>query len=62
MFFINQICTPLFPVRSVETGLGKCMLVVAVIIVDAHPFSAFSDLTYPPEDMGIGVFQLQCAA
>ena len=39
------------------------MLVVAVIIVDAHPFLAFSDLTcHLEEDTGIGVFWLHCAA
>ena len=56
MFYIDQLCTPSFPiglvktksgfiVRSVETGLGRWMLVVAVINVDAYPFLAFSDLT-----------------
>ena len=34
-----------FIVRSVETGLGRWMLVVAVISVDAYLFLAFSDLT-----------------
>ena len=51
MFYINQFCTLSFPiglvkiesgfVRSVETGLGRWMLVVAVISVDAYPFLAF---------------------
>ena len=36
-----------FTVGSVETGLGKRMLVVAVISVDVYPFLAFSDLTRP---------------
>ena len=34
-----------FIVRSAETGLGRRMLVIAVISVDAYPFLAFSDLT-----------------
>ena len=73
MFYINQLRTPSFPIglvktesgfiaRSVETGLERWMLVVAVISVDAYPFLAFSDLTYHLEDMGIGVFWLHCAA
>ena len=33
-----------FVVRSVETAVGRWMLVVAVISVDAYPFLAFSDL------------------
>ena len=32
------------------------MLVVAVISVDAYPFSAFSDLTCHLENTGIGIF------
>ena len=35
---------------------------VAVIIVDAYPFLAFTDLTCHPEDTGIGIFSLHCAA
>ena len=72
MLYIDQLCTPSFPiglvktesgfiVRSVETGLGRWMLVVAVISVDAYPFLAFSDLTCDLEDTGIGVFWLHCA-
>ena len=72
MFYIDQLCTPSFPiglvktesgfiVRSVETGLGRWMLVVAVISVGAYPFLAFSDLTCDLEDTGIGVFWLHCA-
>ena len=38
------------------------MLVVAVISVDAYPFLALSDLTCHPEDVGIGVSWLHCAA
>ena len=30
-----------FIVRSVETGLERCALVVAVISVDAYPFFVF---------------------
>ena len=73
MFYIDQLRTPSFPivlvktesgfiVRSVETGLGRSTLVVAVISVDANPFLAFSNLTCHLEDMGIGAFWLQCAA
>ena len=69
-YYIDQPCTPSFPiglvktesdfiVSSVETGL---MLVVAVISVDAYPFLAFSDLTCHLEDTGIGVFWLHCTA
>ena len=32
-----------------------------MIIIDAYPFLAFSDLTRHPEDRGIGVFWLHCA-
>ena len=79
MFYINQLCTPSFPigsvktesgfiviwlvktessfiVRSVETGLGRRVLVLAVISVDTYPFLVFSDLTCHLEDTGIGVF------
>ena len=73
MFYIDQLGTPSFPirlvktesgfiVRSVETGLGRWTLVVAVISVDAYPFLAFSDLTCHLEDTGIGVSWLHCAA
>ena len=47
--------------RSVETRLGRCMLVVTGISVDAYPFLAFSDLNCHLEDTGIGVFWLHCA-
>ena len=73
MIDINQLCISSFPiwsvkiessfsVRSVETSLGRRMLVVAVISVDAYPFLAFSDLTCLLEDTGIGVFWLHYAA
>ena len=73
MLYIDQLHTPSFPiglvktesgfiVRSVETGLGRWTLVVAVISVDAYPFLAFSDLNCHLEDTGIGVFWLYCAA
>ena len=73
MFHIDQLCTPSFPiglvktesgfiVRSVETGLGRRTLVVAVISVDAYSFLAFSDLTCHLEDTGISDFWLHCAA
>ena len=56
MFYIDQLPTPSFPiglvktesefiVRSVETGLGRGTLVVAMISVDAYPFLALSNLT-----------------
>ena len=72
-YYIDQPRTPSFPiglvktksdfiVGSVETGLGKWTLVVAVISVDAYPFFAFSDLTCHLEDTRVGVFWFQCAA
>ena len=72
-YYIDQPCTPSFPigldktksdftVRLVETGLGRWTLVIAVVGVDVYPFMAFSDLTCHPEDKGIGVFWLHCAA
>ena len=72
MFDIDQLRTPSFPIglvkaesgfiiRSVETGLGRWTLVVAVISVDAYPFLAFWDLNCHFEDTGIGVFWLLCA-
>ena len=73
MFYLDQLRTVSFPiglvktesgliVRSVETGLGGWMLVVAVISVDAYLFFRFSDLTCHLEHTGIGVFWLYCAA
>ena len=72
LYYIDQPHTLSFPiglvktesdfiVRTVETGLGRQMLVVAVISVDAYPFLAFSDLTCHLEDTGIGVFWLHYA-
>ena len=72
MFYIDQLLASSFPnalvktksgfiVKSVETGLGRRTLVVAVISVDACPFLAFSDLTGHLEDTGIGVFWFHCA-
>ena len=72
MFYINQLCTPSFPiglvktesgfiVRSVETALRRLKLKVAVISADAYSFLAFSDLTCHLKDIGIGVFWLHCA-
>ena len=63
----EQLHTPSFPiglvktepasiVRSVETGLGRWMLVGAVISVDGYPFFAFCFLTCRFEDRGTGVF------
>ena len=73
MFYINQLRTPFFPiglvitesgfiVRSVETGIRRSVLVVAVISVDAYPFFGFLRPDLSPEDTGIGVFWLYCAA
>ena len=58
MFYIDQPHAPTFPIGLVNSeiksigkaGLGRWMLVVAVISVDAHFFVAFSDLTYHFED------------
>ena len=50
-----------FIVGSVETGLGRWTLVVAVIRVNAYQFLTFSDLTRHLEDTGIGVLWLHCA-
>ena len=69
---MDQLCTPSFPiglvkaesgflVRSVETGLGR-MLVVDVNSVDAYSFLAFLDLTCHLEDTRIDVFWLHCVA
>ena len=52
MFYIDQLPTPFFPIgllktesgfiaRSVETGLGRWPLVVAVISVDDYPCLSF---------------------
>ena len=44
-------------VQSVETGLGRWMLRLTVISIDAYPFFlTFSYLTCHLEDMKIGVF------
>ena len=45
-----------FIVRSVKTDLGRWMLVVAMISVDAYPCLAFSGKTCHFLDTGIGVF------
>ena len=71
MFYINQLRNPSSPiglvktesgfiVRSVETGLVRSALVVAVTSVAAYPFLASSDLTCYLEDTGIGVFWFHC--
>ena len=64
--YINQPCTPSFPiwlvktefdfVRSVKTGFERSTLVVTVISVNNYPFLAFSDLTCHLQDKGIGAF------
>ena len=72
MFYIDQFCTPSFPiglvktesgfiVKLVETGLMQWMLVVAVVSVDGYPFLAFLDLMCHLEDTGIGIYWLHCA-
>ena len=73
VLYIDQPRTPPFPiglvttesdfvVSSVETGLGRWTLVVAVISSDIYLFLAFSNQTCHLEDTGIGVFWLHCAA
>ena len=47
--------------RSVENGLGRWTLAVAMISADAY-FLAFLDLTCNLEDTGIGIFCLHSAA
>ena len=72
MFYFDQLHTPFFPIdlvkiecgliiRSFETDLGRSVLLVALISVDAYPFLAFSDLTCHLEDTGIRVFWLHTA-
>ena len=72
-YYIDDLNTPSFPsglvktksdfiVGSVETGLGRWTLVLAVISVDAYPFLTLSDLTCHLQDTGIGAFWLQGAA
>ena len=67
LYYIDQPRTPTFPiglvktesdfiVRSVETGLGRLILVEAVISVHAYSFLPFSHLTCHLKDTGIGVF------
>ena len=73
VLYINQLDIPSFPiglvetkfdfiVRSVETGLGRWMLVVTVVSVDAYPFLAFLDIICHLADTGIGVFWFHCFA
>ena len=73
LYYMEQPRVPSFPagsvktnsdfiVRSIETGLGRWMLVVTVISVDAYPFLAFWYLTCLLEDREIVVFWLHCAA
>ena len=70
-YYIDQPCTISFPiglvktgsdfiVRSVETDLGKWMVVVGVISVDAYPFMASLDLTCQ-FNTNIGILWLHCA-
>ena len=73
MFYIDQLRTPSFlfglvktesslTVRSVETGVRRWTLVVAVIGVDAYPFLVFPDLTCHLKHKGIDIFWLHCDA
>ena len=73
MFYVDQLSLSSFSigllktefgfiVRSVETGLGRLTLVVAVITVDTYPFLPFSNLTCHLEDTGIDIFWLHCSA
>ena len=72
-YYIEQPCNPSFAielvttksdfiVRSVENGLERWMLLVAVICVDAFLFWDLSDLTCHHYDTGISLFWLHCAA
>ena len=72
LYYIDQPCTPSFPiglvkagsgsiVRLVDTGLGRWMLVVAVISIHDYPYLVFSELTCLLEDTEVGVFWLHCA-
>ena len=71
-YYTDQPCTSSFLielvkaesdfVRSVEAGLERWTLLVAVISVDAYPFLPISDLTCHIKDTGIGVFWLHCVA
>ena len=72
-YYIDQPRTPFFRiglvkiesdfiVRSVETGLGRWTLAVAVVSVHGYPFLAFPDLTCHLEDKEIGDFWLHFAA
>ena len=71
LYYMDQPCTPFFPiglvktgsdliVRLVETGSGRQMLVAAVLSVDAYPFLPVSDLTCHLEDTETDVFRLHC--
>ena len=66
-YYTNQPHTQSFPivlvkpesafiVKSIETNLGRWMLMVFVISVYAFPFFTFSNLICHLEDPGIGVF------
>ena len=68
-YYIDRPCTPSFPiglvktksdfiVRLLDTDLGRLMLLIAVISVNAYSFLAFSDLAGHLEDTGIGFFWL----
>ena len=71
-YYIHKPRAPSFPIGlvkaesnfiviSVETGIGRLILVVAVINVDTYPFLAFSHLTCHLEDTGTGVLWCHCA-
>ena len=57
---IDQPRTPSFPIWLVK--IESDFIVRSVETGDTYPFFTFSDLTCHPEDTGIGVFWLHCAA
>ena len=62
-YYIDQPCTPSFPIGLAKTKPDFIVKSVETVnSVDAYPFLAFSDLNCHPEDTGIGVFWLHCAA
>ena len=75
MFYIDQLCTPSFPILLGWLKLNLALLLdhlrlaremnacgSCVISVDTYPCLDFSDLTCHLEDTGIGAFWLHCAA
>ena len=56
----NLIVLPLLFWLPVVADLGRLMLVVVVIDVDAYPFLVFSDMTCHNDDTRMAVFCLYC--